>query len=851
MLAVFFLIGSALLGVCLVRRITRDLLDGAEQIMWGLAGGWCLATVAVYLLARWQGQLTYKLILAATAAIWIAAALMILFELRRSNRTRSLFVWRRDYVGLGLILIILAPVYSQLLSRQVFPHREGGIYSGSADNDLAFHAAITSSFVYGKNFPPAYPLLPPEPLLYPYLPDFHAAVLMSSGLSMRAAFILVALILGAVTAGLFYSLALRIARSQRAATMATVLFLLNGGFGFIYFFRDWWQSNESFFAFFNSLHMNYAKISERGLHWTNLVADMLVPQRTSLFGLPLAFMIFTVFAFVWQRWHEDEEDKKGNAPRSFALMIVAGVLAGLLPLFHTHTYIGVGLVSVGLFALRPRREWLAFWTPAVLLAAPQLIPLSQRGAGSGIVHLFFGWLGHDESFFPLYLLRNLGLPLLLAIPAWWAAPRLWRKFYLAFLLPFAVTFLVVVSPNLYDNGKLIYYWHALNSVLVAMWLVNLATVHRQRVLASVLAILCVATALIVFRSETATSVRIFTDEELSAAGFARDHTAPHSLFLTAPTLRQPVLSFAGRAVLSSATAWLWSHGYEFREREADVRRIYAGAQDAFDLLRYYHVDYIYFGDAERSDLKVDAAFFDQNFMAVYRSPGIAIYDAHSSLKATPTNYRDGALNKPAPRELASRLERDPFSLIVDFPRTSFFVYRLCKASFGRMPRREEFMAAMSLLGRGLFVGTNGWQEQREINRTALLNDWTNTAEFKQLYDGKSNDEFVDALLRNAGIEWSAGDRYLLIKGLDSGTQSRQSALIDVVEDKDFYAREFNTAYVLVHFFGYLRRNPDDAPDFDLKGLNFWRDRLDGWGDYRIISRAFIESLEYQALLPHN
>src|SRR5207253_903330 len=84
----------------------------------------------------------------------------------------------------------------------------------------------------------------------------------------------------------------------------------------------------SFFAFLNSLHTNYAKISERGLHWTNLVADMMVPQRTSLFGLPLALMIFAVFAFVWQHWHEVDEDKKENTPRVLILMLVAGVLAG-------------------------------------------------------------------------------------------------------------------------------------------------------------------------------------------------------------------------------------------------------------------------------------------------------------------------------------------------------------------------------------------------------------------------------------------------------------------------------------------------------------------------------------------
>jgi hypothetical protein len=849
MLAILFLIGSALLGVCIVRHVMPQLLEGAEQILWGIVAGWTLTSVGVYLIARWRGELANKLIIAATIAVWIVSAILIVFEFRRPGRASSIFVWQKKYVGLALILILFTPVYFRLLSLQIFPHRDGGIYSGSADNDLAFHAALASSFAYGKNFPPAYPLLPPEPLLYPYMPDFHAALLMAGGLSMRTAFILVALILGAVTAGLFYSLALRISRSQRAATMATVLFLLNGGFGFSYFFRDWWQSNQSFFAFFNSLHTNYAKISERGLHWTNLVADMMVPQRTSLFGLPLALMIFAVFAFYWQCWHESVEDKKENAPRSFVLMIVAGVLAGLLPLFHTHTYIAVGLISIGLFALRPRREWLAFWTPAVLLATPQLLSLSTRASGGGIVHVFFGWLGHDQGFFPLYLLRNLGLPLLLAIPAWWVAPRVWQKFYLAFLLPLAMTFVVVISPSLYDNGKLIYYWHGLNSILVAMWLVNLAMVHRQRVLASLLAILCVATALIVFRSETNNSARVFTDEDVSAAAFARDHTGPHSLFLTAPTLRQPVLSFAGRAVLSSATAWLWSHGYEFRERDADVRRIYAGADDALDLLRYYQVDYIYFGDAEKSDLRSNPAFFDQNFTVVYRSPSIAIYDAHSSLNDASPSDRQGAFNKPAPRELASRVDKDPFALLVDFPHTSFFVHRLFKASFGGMPRRKDFMSAMSLLGRHVFIGAAGWQEQREINRSALLNDWMNIPAFKQLYDDKSNADFVDSLLRNSGIEWTAGDRYLLIKGLDSQTQSRQAALLGIVEDKDFYAHEFNTAYVLVHYFGYLRRNPEDAPDFDLKGLNFWRDRLDEWGDYRIISRAFIESTEYQALVP--
>lgn len=845
MLAIFLLTGSALLGAWLTRRILRDRLDFIEHLLWGTVAGWVLSVLLIYALARWQGQLSYSLVLWCTIIMGIAGLSLTVVELRGKGISLSRIPEWRRYIGLIVLLLLLAPVYWQMLSLQVFPHYDGGIYSGSADNDLAFHAALTSSFAYGKNFPPTYILLPPEPLSYPYMADFHAAVLMVAGLSMRATFIITALLLGAITAGLFYALALRIAQSQRAATAATFLFFLNGGLGFIYFFRDWWQSGKSFLWFFNTLHANYARMPERAIHWPNVIADTMVPQRTILFGLPLAFMIFTLFAVVWRQGEDESKNRDGR--QTLIPMIVAGTLTGLLPLFHTHTYVAVGLVSIGLFALRPRRAGLAFWTPAVLFAAPQLLTLFGRASEGGIVYLLLGWMGHDEKFFPLYLLRNLGLPLLLAIPAWWVAPRPWRKFYLAFLLPLAATFTVVISPNLVDNGKLIYYWHALNSILIGMALVKLATVDRQKTIALLLAVPCVLTALLVFRSETNGASRVFSDEELAAAAWAREHTPAHALFLAAPTLRQPVLSFAGRSVLNGAAPWVYSHGYDFRVREADVRRIYAGTVDAFDLISYYDIDYVYFGDQERTDLPVNADFLEHNFTAVYRTQKITIYDARSASERL-ANRTDGSRN-PGPRELARRIERDPFALIVAFPRTSFFVYRLFKASYGRMPRRQEFLTAMSLLGRGLFVGAPGWEKQLEANRTLLLDDWTNSREFQRLYDGSTNAKFIETLLQNAGIDWSANERARLAAALDQQTESRQKLLLAVVEDSELYRREYATGYVLMHFFGYLRRNPDDPPDHDLKGLNFWREWLSHGGDYRMITRAFIESDEYRKLPP--
>ena len=851
MLGILFLVGSAAAGVCFVRRMLRDLLTAAEQIFWGVVIGWTLTTIAVYFGARWHGQLTSSLIWMTTIAVWLITAALIVWEARHPIRASSLFEWHREYFGLALVLAVFTPAYFGLFSSHMFAPGPGGVYSGGgAWYDLSFHTAIASSFLYGNNLAPIYTLLPPEPLLYPYLPDFQIALLMGAGLSLRATLMLTSLLLAVATTGLFYSFAWRIARSQKSAALATILFLLNGGLGFIYFFLDWWNSGKGLAQFWNTLDANYAAYPARGIYWTNLI-NLFPAQRTILFGIPIGLLVFTVFVIVWQRWNETETTVKQVKPSTEILMLIAGGLTGILPYFHTHTYIAVGVVSVVLFLLRPRRPWLIFWLPSVLLAAPQLWSLSRHAAGASVLRFLPGWLGHNESFLPRYLIRDFGLLLLLVVPAWIAAPKLWKKFYLGFLALFVFALTVIVSPNAFDNGKLIYYWHALNSVLVASWLTRIARQHWQKIITAVVALMCTATGIMALQCESHNWSRVFSDQDMEIANYVREKTSPRSLFLTAPVFNQPALCLAGRAVLLGPPAWLWSHGYDFREREADVRRIYAGTTDALELIRYYNVDYIYVGDAERRQLQANESFFDDNFAAAYRNDGVTIYDARAprSSPANSSESRSGALNQPAPRELALLLDRDPYALLVQFPRTSFFSYRLIKATYGRMPRREELIAAMTVIYRGVFLRQSGWENQIEANRISLLNAWINSKEFRQAYESKTDAEFVNVLLSNAGLNWSGTARDALVDKLQSKQVSRQAALSSIVEDHGFFASEYNTAYVLMHFFGYLRRNPDDPPDGDLRGLIFWRDNLDTWGDYLNISRAFVESIEYNNLKP--
>jgi hypothetical protein len=53
----------------------------------------------------------------------------------------------------------------------------------------------------------------------------------------------------------------------------------------------------------------------------------------------------------------------------------------------------------------------------------------------------------------------------------------------------------------------------------------------------------------------------------------------------------------------------------------------------------------------------------------------------------------------------------------------------------------------------------------------------------------------------------------------------------------------------MQYFGYLRRNPNDANDIDHTGYDFWLHKLDSFNGNFVnaeMVKAFIVSIEYQA-----
>jgi hypothetical protein len=196
-----------------------------------------------------------------------------------------------------------------------------------------------------------------------------------------------------------------------------------------------------------------------------------------------------------------------------------------------------------------------------------------------------------------------------------------------------------------------------------------------------------------------------------------------------------------------------------------------------------------------------------------------------------------------------------FFLSIEFQETGYLVYRMYKAAYGDMPgapvplTRQDFLPDAQWLGHGFVVGAPGWEQALENNKSGFANEFASRSRFISSFpEGMTPQLFVDTLNTNAGGVLSSTERDQLVSELTAGVKTRPQVLRSIAEDADLARNEFNKAFVLMQYFGYLRRNPHDAPDSNFNGYNFWLSKLDSFGGDFVSAemvKAFITSIEYR------
>ncbi|MEK6280474.1 MAG: Calx-beta domain-containing protein [Acidobacteriota bacterium] len=167
----------------------------------------------------------------------------------------------------------------------------------------------------------------------------------------------------------------------------------------------------------------------------------------------------------------------------------------------------------------------------------------------------------------------------------------------------------------------------------------------------------------------------------------------------------------------------------------------------------------------------------------------------------------------------------------EFQDRGYFIYRFYPVSFGRPPTYAEFIPDLSRVSGFLTP------QQLEAAKVAFINDFVARPAFVNKYNSLNNAAYVDALLVTAGV--AVANRQPLINALNTGTKTRAQVMREIVESGEVYQRYFNQAFVVMSYFGYLRRDPD------ILYLE-WIRILDTTGDFRIMINGFINSAEFRS-----
>ena len=640
---------AAFLAACVVAGFGLTYLSGIglmleERIAFGAVLGAMTVAAVSFLLSLAARDVTVATVLAALALVLLAAAVSVV---RNGAQVRADF---REARGRWLAsprtpghpwplaaVVLVCGAWTVHFLHQAYVYAPDGLYAGYVNiwGDWAAHLTFAGSFAYGHNFPPEYPIDPGHRLGYPFMVDFLAANLVPLGSRLTSSLVLTSGLLGLAFPAVLYLAAQRFVTGRAAAALAVFVFLLSGGLGFVYLLGDLQHLGLGALV---HLPREYTLNRDLNFQWLNPVLAYLVPQRSTLFGFSLALIALVI---LWVA---------ARAGSGWQPFLFAGIVTGVMPIFHVHAYGTVVALSVFWALFSRRTQWLGFFIPALVIGIPILVwmwpPANTSVCGNNpTLHGYcfeLGWLSyldwqHD---LPIWFGRDwiwfwikntsVFIPMLVAaqiLRSW--IPTEFPKWFAPMWLWFLVPNVIVLQPWDWDNTKFFIFWALLGSILVGAVLARMF----QRgpgsaiVASGLLVLLGLSGALDLARaSDFSVSAVQFTDSGgLKVADWVRANTSPTALFVVADEHNSPIPTLAGRRVLIGYPGWLWTYGMpDYVQKGQDETLILKGDTSALDLVHRYGVDYVMIGPQE-IPRGASRAYWDQHGTLVYDDGQYAVY----------------------------------------------------------------------------------------------------------------------------------------------------------------------------------------------------------------------------------
>ena len=593
-------------------------------------------------------------------------------------------------------------------------------------SDFGPTSAIAQSFAVGDNFPTEYPHYAGEPIRYHFLYYFQVGNLTRLGLDPATANNVLSIASLVAMLVLVMAMGRRLFRSAVVGRIGAVLFFFHGALSFIPYLLSLGTVQRAAEALPNLTSFMTTGFPWRGEEWGIWTQMVFLNQRhlASAIGILLVIVLFLLERLP-ARGPEpetidaepaDDNDEETSLPapvrRAPSIpnpvdvvrdtvrdpflpgFVLAGALAGMLPLWNGSIYVAAVALLALWFVLFPNRpQMVVLAVAAAALSIPQLLwvrPGTMAGEQT-YPSFFWGYVIDNPTVVNVasYLAFVFGPKLLLAAVALVGASwRQWRVF-IAFSGLVALAFLMQLSVEVLANHKFINAWLVVANLFVAAGLVRLwrarptAVRIPARIVATALTAIIVVGGVIDLIPVKNQSVLEFGMDGDSLYEWVKNDTQPRDVFLTDIFVVNQIL-LAGREIYYGWPYYAWSAGYDVFPREAWYREVFANRspRQVAEQLKERGIAYVAIDDGVRRGSfapKVNEEIFQQHFERAFTDDGthgnIVIYrvptnpaeiatlpdaPAESMYAATGTNAPGSLI---APRGLA--LEGDGTLLVAD------------------------------------------------------------------------------------------------------------------------------------------------------------------------------------------
>lgn len=505
--------------------------------------------------------------------------------------------------GVVLVLAIAAALSVQvLLPEKIFVQ---AVFVGWGDT--ALHLGLIEHFAVVQPFSLEHPFFASHPLSYPFFIDFLSGVYRRLGASTLLAFHLPTLTFLCCGLLLLYQCYRRLVTRRGLALLCLVLALFGAGLGWIWLGRDLQAAyqgggSSAVLELLRAPPHEYTHLDVRtsglpagaetanNIMWIVPVVSFLTHQRAFTIGLALAVLV--LLGAIFYR----------GTPR----LARYGLLAGMLPLAHGHTFIALAIMFGGLLLAQPRASYVRFGLVTVVVAAPSLAYLwsAMHGGGQPFIQWWWGWMTctHRNHWFACDVPADVGTDTSVlwfwtknfggVLWAWLAAvaAMLWvrARGHARQVFPLVVpSLLLFAAPNLlrfqpweFDNNKIFFWWW-----IIALAIIGQAVALMQKrwcrvvVIAGLAVVVLPAGVMDVsarISRYTANHATYVGESEVLAAAWIRQSLPPDARIASAPTSNNFIPMLTGRAIALGYEGWLWSEGANFAPRRAAIEALARG-----------------------------------------------------------------------------------------------------------------------------------------------------------------------------------------------------------------------------------------------------------------------------------